>query len=47
MSGVSREVATHTLNIKSGSKPVKQGVRCFDEEKHKALGEGLEKLFIQ
>jgi hypothetical protein len=34
MSGVSRVVTEHTLNIKPASKPVKQGMRCFNQEKH-------------
>ena len=44
MPGVSREVAEHTLNIKPGAKPVKQRLRCFDEEKRRAIGEELSKL---
>jgi hypothetical protein len=42
--GVSREVVEHTLNIKPGSKPVKQGLRCFNQEKHRAMGEELSRL---
>jgi hypothetical protein len=38
MLGVSREAIEHTLNIKPGSKSVKQGLHCFNEEKHKAIG---------
>jgi hypothetical protein len=30
MSGISREVIEHTLNIKLGSKPIKQGLRRFN-----------------
>jgi hypothetical protein len=30
MSGIPSEVAEHTLNIKPGSKPVKQGLRRFN-----------------
>jgi hypothetical protein len=33
MSGGHREVTEHTLNIKPDSKPVKQGMRCFNQEK--------------
>jgi hypothetical protein len=44
MSGVSREVAKYTLNIKPRSKSVKQGLRHFNEEKRKAIGEELAKL---
>jgi hypothetical protein len=38
MLGVSREVAEHALNIKPGSRPVKKGLRCFNQEKHQAMG---------
>jgi hypothetical protein len=41
MSGVSREVTKHTINIKLGSRPVKQGMRCFNQEKHQDMGEDL------
>jgi hypothetical protein len=44
MSGVSREVTEHTLNIKPDSKPIKQGLRCFNQEKRWAMGEELSKL---
>jgi hypothetical protein len=44
MSGVSREVIEHTLNIKLDSKPVKQGLRRFNQEKLQAMGEELSML---
>jgi hypothetical protein len=44
MSGGHREVTEHTLNIKPGSKPVKQGMRCFNQEKRQAVGEELSRL---
>jgi hypothetical protein len=44
MKGISREVAEHKLNIKLGSKPVKQCLHCFNDEKCKALGEEIKKL---
>jgi hypothetical protein len=44
MLGVYREVAKHMLNIKPSSKPVKQGLRRFDQEKHRAMGEELSRL---
>jgi hypothetical protein len=44
MSGVSREVAEHTVNIKLGSKPIKQGLRHFNKEKCRAMGKELSKL---
>jgi hypothetical protein len=37
MSGISRKVAKHTLNIKPGSRLVKQGMRCFNQEKLLAM----------
>jgi hypothetical protein len=44
MPGVSQEVAEHTLNIKPGLKPIKQGLRCFNLEKRRAVGEELSKI---
>ena len=44
MSGIPREVVEHTLKIHLGSKPVKQRLRCFDEEKRRAIGEEIAKL---
>ena len=32
------------MKIDLGSKPVKQRLRCFDEEKHRAIGEEIAKL---
>ena len=44
MLGILREVAEHTLKIHLGSKPVKQRLRCFDEEKCRAISEEIAKL---
>jgi hypothetical protein len=44
MKGVPREVAEHKLNIKLESKPVKQCLRRFNDEKCKAIGEEILKL---
>jgi hypothetical protein len=44
MPGIPRKVTEHTLWIKPGFKPVKQRIRCFDEEKHRAIGEEITKL---
>jgi hypothetical protein len=44
MKGVLREVAEHKLNIKPGSKPVKQHLRRFNDEKCKAISEEIKKL---
>ena len=51
MPGVPREVAEHSLKIKLDSRPVKQRLRRFYEEKRRAIGEEITRLldasFIQ
>ena len=44
MLGILREVTEHALKIRPGSKPVKQRLCHFDEEKHRAIGEEIAKL---
>ena len=44
MPGKPREVAEHALDIRAGSRPVKQRLRRFDEEKCRAIGEEVQKL---
>ena len=44
MPSIPREVAEHSLDIRAGSKPVKQRLRRFDEEKRRAIGEEIHKL---
>ena len=44
MPGIPREVAEHALKIHPDSKPVKQRLRRFDEEKRRAIGEEIAKL---
>jgi hypothetical protein len=44
MPGIPREVTEHTLEIHAGSKPVKQRLRRFDEEKRKVIGKEIHKL---
>jgi hypothetical protein len=44
MPGIPREVTEHTLEIRASSKPVKQRLRRFDEEKRKVIGEEIHKL---
>jgi hypothetical protein len=39
-----REVAEHSLDIQAGSKPVRQRLRRFDKENHRAIGEEIHKL---
>ena len=46
MLGIPREVIEHTLKIRLDSKPVKQRLRCFNEEKHRAIGEEIAKLLV-
>jgi hypothetical protein len=44
MSGILREVTEYPLKIRPGSRPVKQCLHCFNEEKRSAIGEEIAKL---
>ena len=44
MSGILREVTEHALHVIPGSKPAKQRLCCFDDERRKAIGEEIAKL---
>jgi len=44
MPGIPREVTEHSLEIRAGSKPVRQRLCRFDEEKHEIIGEEVHKL---
>jgi hypothetical protein len=44
MPGVLRELAEHSLHVRPDSKSVKQPLRCFAEEKRKAIGEEIARL---
>jgi len=44
MPGIPREVVEHSLEIRAGSKPVKQRLRRFKEENLKIIGEEVHKL---
>jgi ribonuclease HI len=44
MSGIPRDVAEHSLDIRAGARLVKQHLRRFDEEKRRAIGEEIHKL---
>jgi hypothetical protein len=44
MPGISREVTKRALKIRLGSKPVKQRLHRFDEEKRRTIGEEIAKL---
>ena len=44
MPGIPQEVTEHALHLVLGSKPTKQRLRCFDDERHRAIGEEVTKL---
>ena len=44
MPGIPQEVAEHALRLISGSKPTKQHLRRFDDERCRAIGEEIAKL---
>jgi hypothetical protein len=44
MKGIPREVAGHKFYIKPGSKPMKQRLRHFNDEKFKAIGTKILRL---
>src|SRR3954471_3793531 len=44
MPGVPWELAEHKLHIRPGSKPIKQPLRRFSEEKRRAIGDEIAKL---
>ena len=44
MPSVPREVAEHALRLVLGSKPSKQCLCCFDDERCRAIGEEVAKL---
>ena len=44
MLGILQDVAEHALCLISGSKPTKQRLRRFDDERHRAIGEEIAKL---
>jgi hypothetical protein len=44
MPGIPREVTEHALEIRVGSRPMKQRLRRFDDEKRKVIGEEIHKL---
>jgi hypothetical protein len=46
MPGIPRDVAKHSLDIRADARPVKQHLRRFDEEKHRAIGEEVHKLMV-
>ena len=44
MPGIPREVAEHALRLTLGSKPTKQRMCRFDDERRRAIGEEIAKL---
>ena len=44
MPGIPRDVAEHALHLIPGSKPAKQCLRRFDDERRRAIGEEVTKL---
>ena len=44
MPGIPREVTKHALCLVPGSKPAKQCLRRFDDERRRAIGEEIAKL---
>ena len=46
MSGIPWEVVEHALRVVSGSKPAKQRLCCFDNERHRAISEEIAKLLV-
>ena len=44
MSGIPRDVTEHALRLIPGSKPAKQRLRRFDDERRRAIGEEVAKL---
>jgi hypothetical protein len=44
MPGIPRDVIKHALEIRADTKPVKQRLHRFDEEKRRAIGEEIHKL---
>ena len=44
MPGIPWKVAEHALRVVSGSKPAKQRLRRFDNERRRAIGEEVAKL---
>ena len=46
MPGIPWEVAEYTLRLIPGSKPAKQCLRHFDDERRRAIGEEIAKLLV-
>ena len=46
MVGIPWEVTEHALHLVLGSKPAKQRLRRFDDERRRAIGEEVAKLLV-
>ena len=46
MLGIPREVTEHMLCVVAGSKPAKQRLHHFDDERCRAIGEEIIKLIV-
>ena len=46
MPGIPQEVTEHALRLVPGSKPAKQRLRHFDNERRRAIGEEVTKLLV-
>ena len=46
MPGILREVTKHALRLILGSKPTKQHLRRFNDERRRAIGEEIAKLLV-
>ena len=46
MPGIPREVTEHALRLVPNSKPTKQCLRHFDDERRMAIGEEVSKLLV-
>jgi hypothetical protein len=44
MTGAPRELAEHSLHVRPDAKMIKQPLRCFADEKRKAIGEEIARL---
>jgi hypothetical protein len=44
MTGAPGELAEHSLHVRPDAKPINQPLRCFAEEKRKAIGEEIARL---
>ena len=46
MLGITWDITEHALRLISGSKPTKQHLRRFDDERCRAIGEEIAKLLV-